>query len=61
MRGEGHALTFSAYRRITVDGRPLGIVRPPARISWTELLKGNVIGCLTAVYDSEAVGRLEMP
>ena len=61
MRGEGHALTFSAYRRITVDGRPLGIVRPPARISRTELLKGNVIGCLTAVYDSEAVGRLEMP
>jgi glycosyltransferase involved in cell wall biosynthesis len=61
MRAEGHALTFSAYRRIAADGRPLGIVRPPARVDRAELLKGNVIGCLTAVYDSAAVGRLEMP
>ncbi len=61
MRAEGHALTFSAYRRIAADGRPLGIVRPPARVDRAELLKGNVIGCLTAVYDTAAVGRLEMP
>lgn len=61
MRAEGHALTFSAYRRIAADGRPLGIVRPPPRVDRAELLKGNVIGCLTAVYDTAAVGRLEMP
>jgi len=61
MRAEGHALTFSAYRRIAADGRPLGIVRPPVRVDRPELLKGNVIGCLTAVYDSAMVGRLEMP
>ena len=61
MRAGGHALTFSAYRRIAADGRPLGIVRPPVRVDRAELLKGNVIGCLTAVYDSAMVGRLEMP
>jgi teichuronic acid biosynthesis glycosyltransferase TuaG len=57
----GRPLVFAAYRRIAADGRPLGIVRPPARVSRTGLLKGNVIGCLTAVYDSDALGKVEMP
>ena len=37
------------------------MVRPPARVSRGELLRGNVIGCLTAVYDSAVFGRVEMP
>ncbi len=57
----GHLLVFSAYRRIAADGRPLGIVRPPPRVSREGLLRGNAIGCLTAVYDSAALGRVEMP
>lgn len=57
----GHPLVFAAYRRIAADGRPLGIVRPPARVSRSDLLKGNAIGCLTAVYDTAALGRVEMP
>jgi teichuronic acid biosynthesis glycosyltransferase TuaG len=61
MRGGGHPLTFTAYRRIAADGRPLGTVRAPARVSRDELLKGNVIGCLTAVYDTRAFGKVEMP
>ena len=61
MAAGGHALVFSAYRRIAADGRPLGVVRPPLRVSRAELLKGNVIGCLTAVYDTAVFGRVEMP
>jgi teichuronic acid biosynthesis glycosyltransferase TuaG len=61
MRGGGHPLTFTAYRRIAADGRALGTVRAPARVSRDELLKGNVIGCLTAVYDTRAFGKVEMP
>jgi teichuronic acid biosynthesis glycosyltransferase TuaG len=57
----GHPLVFAAYRRIAADGRPLGIVRPPARVTRAGLLKGNAIGCLTAVYDSDALGKVEMP
>lgn len=57
----GHPLVFAAYRRIDADGRPLGTVRPPVRISRAGLLKGNVIGCLTAIYDRAALGRVEMP
>lgn len=61
MRDGGHGLVFAAYRRVTADGAPLGTVRVPARISRDDLLKGNVIGCLTAVYDTAVFGKVEMP
>jgi len=61
MAAEGHALVFAAYRRVDALGRPLGVVRPPPRVSREALLRGNVIGCLTAVYDSAVFGRAEMP
>lgn len=61
MRAQGYPLTFTAYRRITGDGRPLGTVRPPAAVTREGLLRGNVIGCLTAVYDTEFFGKVEMP
>jgi glycosyltransferase involved in cell wall biosynthesis len=61
MAAHGHAFVYSAYRRVAPDGAPLGTVRPPPRVSREELLKGNVIGCLTAVYDSAVFGRAEMP
>jgi teichuronic acid biosynthesis glycosyltransferase TuaG len=61
MRAQGHPLTFTAYRRITADGRPLGTVRPPASVTRAGLLRSNVIGCLTAIYDSEFFGKVEMP
>ncbi len=61
MEQSGAVLVFSAYRRIDTAGRPLGRVGVPARITHGELLKGNVIGCLTAVYDAAHFGRVEMP
>jgi glycosyltransferase involved in cell wall biosynthesis len=61
MRAHGHALSFTAYRRVAADGTPLGIVRAPARVSRARLLKGNAIGCLTAVYDTAVFGKAEMP
>lgn len=61
MAAHGHALVYAAYRRVAPDGRPLGVVRPPLRVSRAGLLKGNVIGCLTAVYDTAVFGRAEMP
>jgi glycosyltransferase involved in cell wall biosynthesis len=61
MAASGAALVFSAYRRIDAAGRPLGTVTAPARLTHAALLKGNAIGCLTAVYDSARVGKVEMP
>ncbi len=61
MAAGGHAFVFSAYQRMDADGRPLRVVPVPARVGYDELLRDNVIGCLTAIYDSAALGRVEMP
>ena len=61
MAATGAGLVFSAYRRIDAAGRPLGEVAAPARVDHARLLKGNVIGCLTAIYDTARFGRVEMP
>jgi len=36
-------------------------VRIPAAVTRAQLLRGNVIGCLTAMYDAGALGRVMMP
>ena len=54
MQAEGAPFSFTAYRREDAGGRDLGIVRAPAAVDHATLLKGNVIGCLTAVYDTRA-------
>jgi glycosyltransferase involved in cell wall biosynthesis len=61
MAAHGHAFVFAGYRRVDAGGRPLGVVRPPPRVSRDALLHGNVIGCLTAVYDAGRLGKVEMP
>lgn len=61
MDAHGHAFVFSAYRRIDAEGRPLGLVAAPARVTRAQALRGNPIGCLTAIYDADRLGRVEMP
>lgn len=36
-------------------------VHVPISVTRKQLLRGNVIGCLTAIYDSAALGRVPMP
>ena len=61
MAAEAAPFSFTAYRREDAAGRELGIVHAPAAVDHAALLKGNVIGCLTAVYDSAHFGKVEMP
>ena len=61
MQVEGAPFSFTAYRRENARGRDLGIVHAPPRVDHATLLRGNVIGCLTAVYDSARFGKVEMP
>lgn len=61
MERTGAAFTFAACQRIDAAGRPLGIVRAPARVDYATLLKGNVIPCQTAAYDRLHFGSVEMP
>jgi teichuronic acid biosynthesis glycosyltransferase TuaG len=61
MEAEGHAFVFSSYQRIDAEGRPLGVVRAPSRVTYRQALGGNPVGCMTAVYDAGALGKMEMP
>jgi teichuronic acid biosynthesis glycosyltransferase TuaG len=61
MEETGAPFTFAAVRRITTEGRSLGVLPAPARVDHARLLRGNVIPCQTAVYDAGHYGRVEMP
>ncbi|KNC67745.1 glycosyltransferase family 2 protein [Pseudoalteromonas ardens] len=55
-----HALTFTAYQKFTTEAK-LGQVIPPKSVTFKQLLGSNVIGCLTAMYDTEKLGKVYMP
>ena len=62
MRENDAALSYTAYYRIDEkSGRRTGEVRIPRSVDYRELLKQNIIGCLTAIYDTEKVGKVYMP
>lgn len=60
MQRDGIALSYTGFIRRMRGGasRP---VKVPPRVDHGTLLGGNIIGCLTAMYDSAQVGRMEMP
>ena len=56
------AICFSNYEKMAESGeRNNRIIRAPERVTYKQLLLGNVIGCLTAVYDMEKVGKVYFP
>ena len=61
MLEHGVSLTYTAYHKITEEGEPLGVFEPQKTLTYSQLLKQNQIGCLTAVYDTELVGKRFMP
>ncbi len=53
------AICFAYYEKIGEMGeRNNRIVKSPVKVAYENLLKGNVIGGLTAVYDTEKVGKV---
>lgn len=53
------ALVFSDYEKISEQGiRNQRIVSAPSSTNYKDLLRGNVIGCLTALYDTKKVGKI---
>lgn len=53
------AIVYSNYEKMSEEGeRGQRIVTAPSQVSYKELLKGNVIGNLTGIYDTEKVGKV---
>lgn len=56
-----YAFTYTAYHKVNENGGYLSKVNIPIRASYDELLKTCVIGCLTAMYDAEKLGKITFP
>lgn len=56
--GKEVAIVFSDYEKIGTDGiRKKRIIRAPKTVKYNSLLYSNSIGNLTAVYDTQLVGK----
>lgn len=53
--------SYGAYDLIDEGGETLGHFSIPQKLGYSDLLKTCPIGCLTAVYDTEAFGKVTMP
>lgn len=52
------ALVFSYYEKMDEAGnRARRVIKSPGEVTYKRLLLGNVIGCLTAIYDTRKVGK----
>lgn len=56
---EDMAICFSNYEKMKENGeRNNRIISAPKSVTYKQLLLSNVIGCLTAVYDTMKVGKM---
>lgn len=58
----GAAISHTSYSTISEDGTETGrTIQAKDRVDYNQLLNYNMIGCLTAMYDTFAVGKVLMP
>lgn len=61
MEDEGCALSYTSYDVCDEEGNLSGYVECLGTLSKGKILRDNGIGCLTAIYDTEKVGKNYMP
>lgn len=61
MKSNSVSLSYSAYLKCNDRGEIVGRSEIPNEVIYSDLLKVCSIGCLTAVYDTQAVGKVYMP
>lgn len=61
MEEKNCALSYSAYETMSEEGVLQNkYINPLFKISYKDLLKSNYIGCLTAIYDTQKIGKVSM-
>ena len=55
------AFTYSSYDLMDEDGNDLGSFTTKKSISYKKMLKTCSVGCLTAIYDTQKLGKIYMP
>tara|TARA_Y100001934_G_C12379079_1_gene791152 strand:+ start:2400 stop:3197 length:798 start_codon:yes stop_codon:yes gene_type:complete len=61
MKEKGWPLSYTAYTRLNNKGETINTVGVPEKLSYRQLLKTNYIGCSTAIYDAQQLGKVYMP
>lgn len=61
LKARDAAFTYSSYDLIDEAGNPLGSFRAPPTINYKSMLKTSSVGCLTAIYDADKLGKMYMP
>jgi len=62
MQENGYAFTFTGYEMINHEGVPLNKqIAAPTEVSYQEMLKNTIIGCLTVMVDRDKTGHFQMP
>ena len=60
-KNEEASIVFSYYEKMNEDGmRSDRVVKSPKSVRYADLLYGNVLGCLTGMYDTYKVGKVFM-
>lgn len=61
MLKNNYAFTYTAYHKLDENSNYLSMVNIPEKTNYNELLKTCVIGCLTAIYDTNQLGKVTFP
>jgi len=61
MKKNNLAFTYSSYYLIDEENHDIGLFNAPERISYRSMLKTCSVGCLTAIYDTNVLGKIYMP
>lgn len=61
MRANDYAFTFTSYHTCDESGNVNGIVSCRRKETYSSLTRDDKIGCLTAMYDSEKIGKIPFP
>ncbi|HJE03301.1 MAG TPA: glycosyltransferase family 2 protein [Aliarcobacter thereius] len=61
MQKNNYAFTYTAYEKVDENGEVFGTMGVPSKVSYNDLLKTCVIGCLTVIYDAEKLDKVYMP
>lgn len=60
LKSKNLSFTFCSYDVTNKNGDFIKTIKAPAKLSFSKLLKNNYVGCLTAIYDQESLGKLYM-
>lgn len=61
MAENNYGLTYTSYDTCNESGEIIGYVECLPRLSRAKILRDNGIGCLTAIYDTNIIGKHFMP